>query len=82
MPWIVVDVVMVVIALVCLLLTGLTLWRSVKGLGKDVGAAGTTIGEVTARLAELQAGPQPRPDASPTPGRHAQVGRSGSLRVR
>ncbi len=79
MPWIVVDLLMVVVALVCLLLTGLTLWRSVKGLTKDVAAAGTTVGEVTAQLAQVQ---PPAPRTSGPAGRHARTGPGGSVRVR
>ncbi len=54
MPWILLDVVLAVIALVVLLLVGLSLWRAVKGLGREVTAAGTAIGAKTDELARLQ----------------------------
>jgi hypothetical protein len=53
-PWVLVDVALVLVALVVLLMVVLSVWRAVKGLSREVTAAGTTIGAKTDELARLQ----------------------------
>ena len=79
MPWLLVDLVLVLLALVALGVCGLRLWRGVKALGREVAQAGTAVGDATEQLAALQsdlerslpdrAGPEPSVVASRPPAR-------------
>ena len=64
MPWILVDVVIAVLALVVLLPLGLTLWRRVRVLGR-------TVGELSALAATL--------DTITPPGGHPRSSPAGHL---
>ena len=55
MPWLVIDILLGLLALVGLGLVVLGLWRKVKELGREVARAGDAIGRATEELAELQA---------------------------
>ena len=66
MPWLAVDVVLVLAALVLLAVVGLRLWRSVKALGSRVSEAGERLGAALDDLERVQAGgPQHAGDAVP-----------------
>jgi hypothetical protein len=56
-PWIAVDLLLVLVALVLLAACGLRLWSGVKRLGREVGAAGTAVGAATDALAAVSAPP-------------------------
>lgn len=56
MPWLVLDAALAVVALVALGLTGLSVWRAVKALGREVARAGTEVGDATASFARAQTG--------------------------
>jgi len=58
--WILLDIALGVLALFGLGLVGLSLWRKVKDLGREVGRAGEAIGRATDELADLQARTPPR----------------------
>jgi hypothetical protein len=65
-PWVIVDVLLGLLALVALGFVVLGLWRKVKDLGREVARAGDAIGKATDELAELQASvppPKNRPRA-------------------
>ncbi|MCW2777645.1 MAG: hypothetical protein JWN17_1370 [Frankiales bacterium] len=64
MIWLLVDVLLAVLALVVLALCGLTLWRAVKALTRQVGAAGEAVTSRTDELVRLQAQGAAR-DAAP-----------------
>ena len=55
MPWIVLDVVLAVAALVLLAVVSLRLWRAVQSLGARVGDAGERLGAALATLEAEQA---------------------------
>ena len=55
MPWLLLDLFLVLVALVVLGLLGLRLWRQVKALSRAVGTAGETIAPLTAALTRAQA---------------------------
>lgn len=55
MPWLLVDVVLALLALAVLGFSALSLWRAVKGLGREIGRAGTEVGAATDALARVQA---------------------------
>jgi hypothetical protein len=54
-PWLLVDVVLALLALAVLGFSALSLWRAVKGLGREVSRAGTEVGDATDALARAQA---------------------------
>ena len=54
MPWLLVDLALVLLALVALAVCALRVWRSVKALGREVTSAGTAVGDATEKLAVLQ----------------------------
>lgn len=55
MPFVLLDVAIALLALVVLALVGLLLWRRVRALSRQVGAAGAQVGAATELLADLQA---------------------------
>lgn len=65
MPWILVDLVLVLLALALLAACGLRLWSGVTRLGREVGAAGAAVGAATDGLAAV---------SSPPPSRVGRVG--------
>lgn len=67
MPWLLLDLFLVLVALGAVGLLGLRLWRQVKALSRAVGAAGETIAPLTAALARAQA-------AAPSRSADAHVG--------
>ena len=60
MPWLALDLALVLVSLVVLALLGLRLWRQVKQLSRGVSAASARIAALTQGLSIA-----PRPDASP-----------------
>ncbi len=56
MRWILLDVVLALLALGALVLVGLSLWRRVTALGRQVTLAGETLGAAAANL-EVQRTP-------------------------
>jgi hypothetical protein len=62
-PWLAVDVVLVLAALALLALAGLRLWRSVKALGHRVSEAGERLGTALDDLELAQSGLLDRPVA-------------------
>jgi len=60
-PWLVLDLALVLLSLVVLALLGLRLWRQVKELSRGVSEASTRIASLTQGLSIA-----PRPEA-PTP---------------
>lgn len=68
MPWLLIDLLLGVLALVALAFVVLGLWRKVKALSREVSRAGEAIGSATESLAQLQAaGEQRRQDEPPGP---------------
>ena len=66
MRWILVDVVLALLALGLLVLVGLSLWRRVKALGREVSRAGELVSRATAQLEQVQAeAPRPAPGSPP-----------------
>jgi len=70
-PWLLVDLLLGVLALLVLALVVLGLWRKVKALSREVSRAGEAIGSATDSLAQLQAvgeqrkhGEQPGPSTA------------------
>ncbi len=64
MPWLLLDLLLALLALMVLALLGLRLWRQVKALSHAVGAAGQRIAPLTAALSRAQAAaPRKSPDA-------------------
>lgn len=54
MAWIVVDVALALLGLAVLCLLALRLWRQVRALGREVGAAGERVRTAAAALEELR----------------------------
>ena len=63
MPWLLVDLLLVLLGLVALAVVALRVWRGVKQLGRTVGTAGERVGAATDALAGVQQ--LPRPDPGP-----------------
>ena len=58
MPWLLVDLLLVLLALTALVVVALPLWRSVKQLGRSVESAGDAVGAAGDRLARAQQSPR------------------------
>ena len=56
MRWILVDVVLALVALGLLVVVGLSLWRRVKALRREVSRAGELVAQATTRLEQVQSG--------------------------
>ncbi len=65
MRWILVDVVLGLVAVGLLAVVGLSVWRRVKALGREVSRAGELLDRATAQLEQVRTG-----DTRPTPARH------------
>jgi len=52
--WILVDVVLALLSVGLLALVGLSLWRRVKRLGREVSRAGELVAQATAQLEQAQ----------------------------
>jgi hypothetical protein len=63
-PWLLVDLLLVLVALALLVLCGLQLWWGVKRLGREVSAAGEKVAAASDALAQVQA-QDPVPGAGP-----------------
>ena len=66
MPWLLLDLALVLLGLVALVVVGLRLWRGVKALTREVATAGQVVGAAGEDLSRLQqrgahAGPAPLP---------------------
>ena len=66
MRWILADVLLALLALGLLVVVGLSLWRRVRALSREVSRAGERIAQAASRLEQVQAG-----DAGPAPARHS-----------
>ena len=66
MPWLLIDLLLGVLALVVLALVVLGLWRKVKALSQEVSRAGEAIGSATDSLAQLQAAGERREQPGPS----------------
>ena len=88
MPWLLVDLALVLLGLVLLAVFGLRLWTGVKALSREVGAAGEAVGAAGEELARLQAegasrpAVQPRADTSRTTPARPYTGQKPARRVR
>ena len=56
MRWILVDVLLALLALGLLVVVGLSFWRRVKALGREVSRAGELVAQASTRLEQAQAG--------------------------
>ena len=82
MPWLLVDLLLVLLGLGALAVVSLRVWRGVKELGRTVSDAGTALGDATDALDRVQQLPRPDPapgstaatvtaPGTPGPGAHA-----------
>ena len=67
MRWILLDAAVAVLALVLLVLVGLSLWRRVRALGRELARAGELVGGATAALEQLRQEPPAPSSASADP---------------
>ena len=56
MPWLLVDLLLLLLAVVALVVVGLRLWRGVKALGREVTVAGRLVGAASEALTVQQQG--------------------------
>ena len=68
MRWILLDVVLALLALSLLVVVGLSLWRRVKALGREVSRAGELVAQATAQLEQVQPGISRSATAAPRRG--------------
>ena len=68
MRWILVDVVLALLALGLLVVVGLSRWRRVKALGREVSRAGDLVAQATSRLEQVQSGASRSAPGAPRPG--------------
>ena len=68
MRWILVDVVLALLALGLLVVVGLSLWRRVTALGREVSRAGELVASATAQLDQVQSGISRTAPATPRRG--------------
>lgn len=61
MPWLLVDLLLVLLGLGALAVVSLRAWRGMKELGRAVSEAGTAVGDATDALARVQQAPRPDP---------------------
>ena len=62
------DVLLALVALGLLVVVGLSLWRRVKALGREVARAGALVAEATAQLEQQQQAPSRTGAAAATRG--------------
>ena len=68
MRWILVDVLLALLALGLLVVVGLSVWRRVQALGREVSRAGELVAEASTRLERAQAGASRPAGGMPRPG--------------
>lgn len=81
MRWILLDVAIAVLALVALALVALSVWRSTKALGAQLGRAGDQLSGMSAAL-DGASPPGRRPDVVPTSAGHRAPPPAGRRGVR